>query len=308
MLRTLDIEDLNESQSIYTMAVHIKLLKSSFVDFFRFYWHCVAPDEIVENWHIEYLANILQEYGEDLIAGRESRGPLLINISPGETKSTLVSIMFPLWLWINKPTLKILNVSHSSTISQGHLEATRKIIKSASFQQYFGDIVSIRSDRDSMSRYVNTKGGVRRAARVGSKVTGKHYDCFLLDDLLNAEEDITTRDLKKATGYLKTLATRKGGANRLVALQIMVAQRVHDQDPCGYWINTKKDNLQHIKLPATSDYDILPKKLIKYYKDGLMNPLRTSFRLLKDMEDELGPSGYANQFGQATQATRRKHS
>ncbi len=43
---------------------------------------------------------------------------------------------------------------------------------------------------------------------------------------------------------------------------------------------------------------VRPKEMIKYYKNGLLDPQRLSWKVLKELEEQLGQYGYAGQIGQ----------
>jgi hypothetical protein len=68
---------------------------ASLYEFVRQAWHVVEPGiPFVESWHIEEIC----EHLEAVSAGELRR--LLINIPPRHSKSTIVSVMWPMWEWL----------------------------------------------------------------------------------------------------------------------------------------------------------------------------------------------------------------
>ena len=46
------------------IAVKRLLLKSSFYEFFKFFWDTINHEVLVDNWHIKYLCDELQSVAE----------------------------------------------------------------------------------------------------------------------------------------------------------------------------------------------------------------------------------------------------
>src|SRR5690348_12258780 len=59
---------------------------------------------------------------------------LLINIPPRHLKSTLVSVMFPAWEWIHKPTLRYLTASYAKPLAQRDAVRSRRLMMHPKYQ------------------------------------------------------------------------------------------------------------------------------------------------------------------------------
>lgn len=284
---------------------------TSYYRFFKFFWPEVMSDKLVDNFHIEKLCGVLQKAGEKIIEGKPATD-ILINMPPGEGKSSIVTVFWPVWLWIHRPSLKVLNTSHTNTLSKAHASLSRELIRTELFRRMYGKIVKISRTKDSSERYHTYRKGQRVAASVGTKVTGQHFHVLIGDDILDAQGTVSKADLRDAADHIEYLETRKAGADRSMALMVLVMQRVHDKDPAGVWLKEKGDDIEHICLPTTLDYPVKPLSWMKYYKNGYMNFKRTGPKVCSGFIKALGSIRYAAQFGQNTKAAagnviKRKH-
>ncbi len=276
-------------------AITQEICKRSFYQFFREFWDTVVQEQYIDNWHIEYLCDELQVVGERIIAREAKEYDLVINVSPGESKSTICTILFPVWLWIKDPTLRIITASYSGSISIKHSTASRDCLRSKKFLRLFGDLVEVRKDIDAKTLYANTSGGERYCTSTGSSVTGTHGHIVIIDDPLNPEQATSEVQLETANRWItKTLPTRV--VDKRIAPTIMVMQRLHAKDPTSVLLEGAK--VKHICLPAEDTYPIFPEELKARYTNGLMNATRTDMAVLIDMKGKLGSMSYAGQFGQ----------
>lgn len=129
-----------------------KDLKMDFYSFFKHFWKEIEFTELNDNWHIKYLCDELSKAGTKVINNAPKDYDLVINVPPGSTKSRIASIMFPVWLWVNNPTLKLITASYSGDLADDFAIKSRDIIKSKSFRIMYPEI-NIRADRDRISKY-----------------------------------------------------------------------------------------------------------------------------------------------------------
>jgi len=272
------------------------LYRESYYDFFKAFWHTVVHDDFIENWHIRYLCDELQIVGEWVINRQPKQYDLIINISPGESKTTLATVLFHPWLWCRDASIRGLSVSHSGPLAIDHASLSRDCIGSELYQQLFGAEVKVRKDIDSKTVYKTSKGGKRQIAGVGMKVTGTHFHIITVDDAVDPQGVLSIPVLEKSNRFVgKTLSTRK--VDKRNTPLILIMQRLHENDPTGDLL-AKGTPVKHICLPATTEYPINPPELKANYVDGVMNPSRTDAAVLATTLLELGPNDFACQFGQ----------
>lgn len=289
---TVDLDDLQKS-----------IWQDDYLTFFIDFWDEIpanANSPLILSDHIPLVAGELQKIGERILNREPNDHDLIINIPPGSSKSTLSTILFPVWLWINNPGLRIISTSHSASLAMAHAGASRDVIASDKFQHYFGDEVVIRKDEDNKKTYKTTAGGARFTTSTGGSVTGMHADIILIDDPIDASKADSDAFIGSATHYInKTLPTRL--TDKKVSTTIMIMQRLHQEDPTGSWLKDRNDKgkkVRHICLPATDDYPVFPEEFRSIYQSGYLDPKRMGQDVLDKQLIALGEADYAGQFGQ----------
>lgn len=271
------------------------------------FWDVLIPEEPVWNWHIEYLCDEIQRNVERLFQLKDKDGviikrrqsklmDLVANVPPGMSKSTIFTIMTPVWAWINDPTLRVLTFSYSASLALDHAVKSRDIIKSDKFRRYFPDI-QIKHDQDNKGHYKNTLGGERYATSVGGTITGFHAHLLIGDDPINPKGAASDAERETANSFMDTtLSTRK--VNKSVSLTMLVMQRLNQKDPTGNWLSKPGKKIFHICLPGELSNDVKPEELKDKYIDGKLDPIRLTDADLAELQVDLGSYGYAGQIQQ----------
>ena len=270
--------------------------KRSFYYFFTHFWDVVESESLVDNWHIEYLCNELQIVADRVFNRENKEHDLIINIAPGESKSSIATVFFPVWCWINDPSTRTISSSYSASLSISHAVKSRDIITSDKFKEYYPQI-ELKRDQSGKSEYKNTKHGERIATSTGGTITGKHGHFIIIDDPLNPKEAASDVELKNANDYIdQTLNSRK--VDKAVSVTIIIMQRLHENDPTGHLL-AKGKNVKHICLPGELSNRVNPPELKDRYIEGLLDPTRLSKTVLKELETDLGGYGYSGQIMQS---------
>lgn len=272
--------------------------RESFYEFFLEFWETIEAVELVPNWHIRYLCDELQDVYETW-ARKEAQPDVLINVPPGTSKSTTVTQLFPAWLWLKQPSIRLISSSYSASLSVGHGIKTRDCLRSDKFNRLFPGLIEGKGDEDGKTAYRNTKGGQRYTTSTGGAVTGVHADFLLFDDPLKPDQASSPAGLAAAKKHLETMSTRKTDKARSVTLMVM--QRLAELDPAGIWLASGKP-LRHICLPGELPSDpakaqqmVKPAHLISRYTDGLLDARRLTRTALAGLKVALGSYGYAGQ-------------
>lgn len=295
-----------------------ELCRRSLYEFVQEFWDVIIPEDPVWNWHIKYLCDEIQSdvmrvcrlkerpaifEGMRFTMPAKPREPklhdLLINVPPGSSKSTIVTIMMPAWAWSIDPTLRVISASYSGDLSQDHAVKSRDIIQSDKYKLYFPEI-EIRADQNNKNNYKNTFGGERYATSVGGTIMGIHAHLLIIDDALNTKQSLSESDLPAAAAFVNTtLSTRK--VDKAVSLTIMVMQRLNELDPAGVWLRMRDQEgkkLKHICLPVRDTDKVYPPVLKERYINGLLDPVRFTNEILDAARIELGSYGFAGQMAQ----------
>ncbi|MCQ2299719.1 MAG: phage terminase large subunit [Bacteroidales bacterium] len=264
--------------------------------FVRTFWDVIINEPPVFNWHIPYLCEELEVLGRSVKAREPKPYDLIINIPPGTTKSTIVTIMFPVWLWVIDPSIQIITNSYSNGLSIEHAIKSKDIINSDKFRMLFPDIY-IRRDKSGKQHYANRQGGFRYATSTGATITGFHAHIIINDDPVNPKQAGSEQLRKSANEHIKTLSSRKvDKANTPV---VTVMQRLHVDDVSGHQLKTKGETIRHICLPAEVTGNVKPEELRERYVDGLLDPVRLNRTVLAEAKVDLGSVQYAGQYEQS---------
>lgn len=296
------------SKALNLDAVKAALCKKSFEYFVKCFWEQVPGAQKVKwNWHMSYLCQLLQDAAEDVFADRPRKHDIVVNISPGTSKSTICSILYPAWIWCRMPNARILTASHTDELVLDLSNKSRHVIKSPEYQKFFPD-VKFRSDQDTKGYFGNTKGGDRHTCTVsGKSPTGFHAHFLIVDDPIDPKRATSEVELKVAQDFFdQTFSSRK--VDKEVAVTFLIMQRLHPLDPTGHLLKKSgregAASVKHVKLPAElplkedGSYDtsvVLPAELGKMYVDGLMDPLRLTRKALKERQTD-GQFAYAGQY------------
>lgn len=296
-----------EKQELYKLLIEKRSRQcvSSLYYFMLEFWDVISTDELVDNWHIKYLCDKLQSRGEAVVKKEPTESDVLINIPPGTTKSTIVSIMFPIWMWLQKPDTVIISTSYSSALSEDHSVKSKQIFHSPRFQSYFqphfkkkfGKFLNL--TKNTVKDWRNNFGGLRYSTSPGGTVTGKHADIILKDDLMNPEIAASEANRTRVNRFNdRTLSNRKKAKDKTLVITIM--QRLHEDDTTGHELSKKGKAIEHIKLPAKIHGTAIPEplELREYYSDGYLDPIRLSQKILDEQRLELGSYAYAGQYDQ----------
>ena len=216
-----------------------KRLEDSLIEFHKAAWEHMDPAPYVHGRHLDAIAEHLEA-----VAYGEIR-KLLVNVSPRHSKSLLVSVSFPAWLWAKQadpeypligPQVKLLCLSYGDTLSLDLALVQRRLIQSDWYQERWGDRVKLCADQEAKSKFDTTAGGSRISASFQGGVTGRGGDIKIIDDPLKAgDEDselIRHKVLDLYNGTLKSRIT-----DPKTSAEIIVMQRLHQEDLSGHLLD-----------------------------------------------------------------------
>ena len=229
--------------------------QSSLRDFVELSWPHVDPSPFMENWAISAVCDHL----EAVMMGQIPR--LLINIPPRCSKTTIVSIMFPAWIWmryqasmispLSGPQVRFLCSSYSDKLTLLSSNSFRRLVQSDWYKLMFPEL-KFRHDQNTKSHMDNSKGGSRQSTSVGGSLLGLGGDILIGDDLNNTESEKlveTGAERAKAIGFWNEFrSTRRNDPREGHFAVINVQQRVHEEDVSGSWLDSEED-VTHLMIP-----------------------------------------------------------
>ena len=289
--------------------------RDSFLEFVMQFWECVpGAGKLVLNWHIELVCAELQEMAERVFVGQPKEHDWALNISPGTSKSTIISILFPAWVWTRMPGARVMTASHTENLVLDLANKSRDVIRHEKYSKYFPEI-ELAPAQDAKGYYRNTAGGDRYTCTVaGKSPMGFHGHFLIVDDPIDPKKVLSAAELKTAADFMtEVISTRK--VDKEVTVTLLVMQRLGVGDPTEVMLEQAKvegaAKVRHICLPGEllaakkpvggdgaseelPDYGVQPPELAARYIDGLMDPRRLSRRVLTEFKAK-GDHFYATQ-------------
>jgi len=218
----------------------------SLEQFVRASWHIVAPGrELVWNWHLTLICRKL----EAVTRGEVLR--LIINVPPRSTKSTIVSVLWPAWVWVHDTSAQFLTGSHNASLAVRDALLTRRLIDSEWFRLRWPGVV-FESDQNQKTRYDLAGGGHRITFGMKAGVTGEGGDFLVIDDPHSAKDAMFSEAEREAVkrSFDGELFTRLNDQSKSAIVIIM--QRLHEDDLCGHLLR-RDECWDHVCLPMEYD-------------------------------------------------------
>lgn len=195
----------------------------------------------------------------DVLTGKTRR--LIINIAPRYSKSELVSRNFiAMGLAIN-PAAKFIHLSYSGDLALGNSVAVKDIVKSEDYQRLFG--VEIAVGTDTKSQWNTTKGGGLYATSSFGQVTGfgagaienegdewQFGGAIVIDDPIKPADALSDNNREAVNLHFET--TIRNRVNSRNTPIIIIMQRLHEHDLCGYLMELEPDEWEVLSVPCIS--------------------------------------------------------
>lgn len=281
--------------------IDAELARRDLHHFVKKVWEFVEPDvEFVDNWHIRELCRVLE------FVSRGEIQRIIINVPPGTMKSLLVSVMWPAWEWATRPQLRYLTASYGAHLTTRDNLRIKGIIASPWYQRHFG--LALVDDQNQKTRFNTVPGGWRIATSIAGVGTGEHPDRIIIDDALNAEQARSEIERDRVNRwYDRTVSSR--GVSRGVCI-VIVAQRLHEEDICGYLLGKDESTWEHVcfpmryepTTPVSNDPSITPHiadpRDPRKEPNELLWPMLFTEKKVKLLEIDLGEYGVAGQLQQ----------
>ena len=268
---------------------------ASLYEFVKQSWHVVEPGiPFIQSWHIEQIC----EHLEAITSGDIRK--LLINIPPRHSKSTIVSVMWPIWEWLTDPSQKFLCASYSGNLSIRDNLKARRLIQSPWYQDRWGHMFELAGDQNAKARFENSATGYRLATSVGGTATGEGGSRLILDDPHGAQDAQSDTMRESALEWFDMVwSTRLNNPKKDAMVTVM--QRLHERDISGH-ILEDIGGWEHICIPA--EWDGKRRKTVlgpydpRTVKGELICPERFGEAEITQLKQLLGAYGTAGQLQQ----------
>jgi predicted phage terminase large subunit-like protein len=294
MLRA-QLQKLDEVLAPALVAELKEQAQKSFKPFFVQSWKHIEPGiEFLDNWSIDAICDHLEAVSTGEIQN------LVIQIPPRMSKSTIVSVSFPCWQWIQNPSEKFITASAIEKLVIRDAVRSRRLLNTNWYKELNPDLFLL-PDVNQKSRYENNFSGYRITASVSSGITGEGYSILLCDDLVKAQ-DANSRAIMESTleWWQMAISTRRNSPD---ARRVLIMQRLATNDPIGWELDNNPDIWTNLILPMEFEPE---RKCIteigwedpRKEKGEILWPERFPPKEIKNLKKTLGSVGWAAQYQQ----------
>lgn len=178
---------------------------------------------------------------------------LAVSMPPRHSKSSMVTIAYPLWLIFQNPNLNILIINNTSTLSEKFGIALRDCIAEYGelFNVYLSDVKHSSSHLMFCDKDGKLYNGSIRLTGASGSITGQDADYIIIDDPYKGEEDEFTPTAlqKKIDWFNRIVEQRIEPHTRLIILHT----RWHSNDLIGYLQREQSEDYLFITFPAITE-------------------------------------------------------
>lgn len=232
--------DKKQIEALVELALR-RQAEDDFYTFVKLAWHIVEPGAKFQGgWALKAIC----EHLEAVYHGQIKR--LLINQPPRTGKSSLISVLWPVWVWTKNPAEQFMCISYAESLAKRDNVKARRLIKSKWFTVRYPDIV-LAEDQDTKNYIENTKGGHRYVTGVDGSVTGFGANIIICDDLNSVRDNSETMLESAQSFFTEVLPTRFNDFK--TGRMVVVQQRTDTRDISGWILANQKDQWVCLILP-----------------------------------------------------------
>ena len=276
------------------LQVLLRLDFAAFVE--RSFYELNPQTEYLHNWHIEVIADLL----EQCRLGTLRR--LIINVPPRSLKSHMASIAFPAYLLGHNPSAQIICASYAQDLADKLAGDCRSLMLSDSYRELF-PAARLAARRPALSDFTTTEKGFRLSTSVGGVLTGRGADWIIIDDPLKPDEALSETQRKTVNDwYDHTLVSRLN--DKRTGCIILIMQRLHEDDLVGHVLQQGDWHL--LKFPAIAEqgesysiHTFCGERKFARREGEALHPEREPLELLAKIREIQGEYNFAGQYQQA---------
>ena len=218
-------------------------------DLYLFYFRYVASNfkERVDAPHIDTLAAYLTDLKQGII------NRLCVAMPPRHSKSSMITLAFPLWLLSKDKNLNILIVNNSAGLSEKFGIQLREYIKriGPEFNLYLSDVKHSSTYLMFTDNKGNLYNGSIRLVGASGSITGQDADYIILDDIYSGFDDITPSLLAKKIDWFRTIIEQRIEPHTKL---VILHTRWHSEDLQGYLHEHYPDDYTFLEFPAIDEH------------------------------------------------------
>lgn len=222
--------------------------EESLLKYAQLMWPVLEPGRtMASGWALEAICEHLEAVTHGEIKN------LLIMVPPGSAKSLLTNVFWPTWMWGPKDLAhkRFLAWSYSETLTTRDNRKTREIVESPLYQRLWGSRFKIKNN--AVEYIENDRTGFKQALSIHGSATGHRGDYLLLDDPHNVKDGESDARREAALRFVSETLPSRGSDDDSATVIIM--QRIHQQDVCGYILEHDAAGWDVLCLPMEYEPD-----------------------------------------------------
>ena len=197
----------------------------------------------------------------DVLQGKTKR--LIINIAPRYGKTVIISHHFIAMGLAANPAAKFLHLSFSADLAQENSVTIKDIVKSDEYRRLFPHVV-VKDGSDTKSRWDTTAGGGVYATSTLGQITGfgagvvrgegepyRFGGAIVIDDPIKPEDALSDNVRESVNRRFET--TIRSRVNDRETPIIIIMQRLHEHDLCGYLQELEPGEWEVLSLPCITE-------------------------------------------------------
>lgn len=226
---------------------------SGTLNFTRYFFKKMQKKKFVIGNHHKIVCNALDK----VIRGETRR--LIINIAPRFGKTELAVKQFIAYGLAINPASKFIHLSYSGTLAMDNSVSIKDIIKSETYRQLFD--TRVREGQDTKNRWETEQGGGVYATSTLGQITGfgagavdipgepyKFAGAIVIDDPIKPEDALSDVVRERVNRRFET--TIRNRVNSRNTPIIIIMQRLHENDMCGYLESIEPGEWEVVSLPC----------------------------------------------------------
>ena len=164
----------------------VEAAQKNFISFVKHVWPEFIPGE-----HHRIIAEKLERVAK----GELKR--LIVNMPPRHTKSEFASFLFPAWMIGQKPSMKIIQATHTTELAVSFGRKVKNLMEREDYNDIFPD-AKLALDSKASGRWDTSRGGMYYAVGVGSNLAGRGADLCIIDDPHSEQDAMVSTAFDKA--------------------------------------------------------------------------------------------------------------
>ena len=244
------------------ILAHRQLLTGSFMQFVTKMFQFTQGTSYIVGEHHRLIASALEE----VVKGQCTK--LIINLAPRYGKTCLVSQMFPAYGFAINPKCKFIHLSYSGGLVTDNSVAVKDIMNSEYYRLLFD--ARIRRGSDQKAKWETEQGGGLYATTTLGQITGfgagatdkevEELDEYaadggggfsgavVIDDPIKPEDALSDVIRERVNRRFETTIRNRVNSRRTPIIVIM--QRLHEHDLCGYLQEVEPDEWKVVSIPC----------------------------------------------------------